>query len=163
MAKDTDPNSADTNDSGEELVPTAEDFKEIEHRLEVLELRKSGWSVEYIAVALRLPVPQVKRLLKKSYKQLSKLEMDSTKEVRALAHARLESMLQAIWNDVVKGIYPAIREARTIVKDMRELHAVDKELKSSIDSKYEVVFSHNWEQGEYAPPPPIPDENRTKE
>lgn len=149
--------------SDEELVPTGEDFKEIEHRLAILELRKSGLGVENIAVALRLPVPHVKRLLKKSYKQLSRLEMDSTKEVRALAHSRLETMLQAIWNDVLKGIYPAIREARTIVKDMRELHAIDKELKAAMDSKYEVVFSHNWEQGEYAPPPPIPEENRVPE
>jgi hypothetical protein len=149
--------------SDEELIPTGEDFKEIEQRLNVLELRKSGVSVEMIAVALRLPVPHIKKLLKKSYKQLARLEMDSTKEVRALTHARLETMLGAIWQDVIKGIYPAIREARTIVKDMRELHAVDKELKATMDSKYEVVFSHNWEQGEYAPPPPVPEENRVPE
>ena len=160
MEDETQPGISDTD---EELVPAGEDFKDIEHRLQILELRKSGWSVEQIAVAMRLPSPTIKKLLKKSYKQLSRLEMNSTKEVRALAHARLEAMLQALWNDVIKGIYPAIREARTIIKDMRELHAIDKELQSTIDSKYEVIFSHNWEQGEYAPPPPIPDENRPKE
>jgi predicted transcriptional regulator len=92
-----------------------------ENRLQAMELRKSGLTLEAISYELGVSTTMVHKYLTKALAELAGRNMDEAEEFRALQVSRLEGLLVPAYTAALEGDLNAVEKARKVIDSLSDL------------------------------------------
>ncbi|MEP1446269.1 MAG: hypothetical protein ABJK37_09195 [Paraglaciecola sp.] len=91
------------------------------NRLQAIELRKSGLTLEAISYELGVSTTMVHKYLTKALTDLSARHINETEEYRALQVSRLEGLLVPAYTAALGGDLNAVEKARKVIDSLSDL------------------------------------------
>jgi hypothetical protein len=113
-------------------TPTPDQILEIEKRMQVMNLRISGWSMPEIASHLSMSTQEVYTIVLTQLQEWTNLTREMTEEMRTLELERLDALLKYLWPKVQVGSAKAIEVALKITERRAKLSGLDAPEKTQV-------------------------------
>lgn len=113
-------------------IPTPEQLEEAQKRMQIMNLRISGWSMPEISDLLQIPTSETYGIVLQQLQEWTTLTREMTEEMRTLELERLDAFLKHLWPKVVMGSPKAIEVALKITERRAKLSGLDAPEKSQI-------------------------------
>ncbi|HEX3052699.1 MAG TPA: hypothetical protein VHP83_18715 [Aggregatilineaceae bacterium] len=126
--------------------PAGQKEKAAERRVKALDLRQSGLSYRKIAEQLEVDVATVFRDIKDSLAELKAVEETEAEELRIIEVARLDAILNAMYNKAINGDQGAVDRVLRIMERRAKLLGLDAPSKTDVTSggqplTFKVVYA----------------------
>jgi|694.fasta_scaffold00244_112 hypothetical protein len=113
-------------------IPTPGQVEEAQKRMQIMNLRISGWSMPEISNLLQIPEKETYSIVLQQLQEWTTLTREQTEEMRTLELERLDAFLKSLWPKVISGSPKAIEVALKITERRAKLSGLDAPEKSQI-------------------------------
>jgi len=132
-------------------TPTPNQITEVEKRMQVMNLRISGWSMPEISNFLGISTQEVYTIVLQQLQEWTNLTREMTEEMRTLELERLDALLKYLWPKVQVGSPKAIEVALKITERRAKLSGLDAPEKTQVQVESTVhQLNHAELLAEYA-------------
>lgn len=132
-------------------IPTPGQLEEAQKRMQIMNLRISGWSMPEISNLLQIPTSETYGIVLQQLQEWTTLTREQTEEMRTLELERLDAFLKNLWPKVVMGSPKAIEVALKITERRAKLSGLDSPEKAQIQIESTVhQLNHTELLAEYS-------------
>lgn len=113
-------------------LPTPGQIEEAQKRMQIMNLRISGWSMPEISNLLQITEKEAYGIVLQQLQEWTNITREMTEEMRTLELERLDAFLKSLWPKVLAGSPKAIEVALKITERRAKLSGLDAPEKSQI-------------------------------